>query len=115
MEKAEEGMTNNLRLRKMYLSYIVEERADKDRLLLSQSYKTNFPIFDGLSKSLAKCEQLMHVQILNQKMSTKCWQSLGEGIGQNESIKTVSINVCNLNNPKNIMALMSGFQKNNHV
>jgi len=52
---------------------------------------------------------------MDQRFATDSWKGLGDALGQNQSVKQLSLIVCNLNQGKNMYELMKGLMNNNSI
>lgn len=85
------------------------------RTCFSQDYRANSLIFEGVAKNILKNSNLRELHLLNQKMTNRAWGLIGNAIGENKSLLSVSINISNLNTQKAMNAFMKGFEKNDSV
>ena len=69
----------------------------------------------GITKNVQTNQKLRVLHIMHYKFSSKSWQELGHSISQSKSLKTLIINVCNLNQPTNLEVLMKGLIENNSI
>jgi len=69
----------------------------------------------GIAKNLQVNSKLRVLHFMHFKFSSKSWQEIGYAIGQSKSIKSLIINVCNLNAPTNLELLMKGLIDNNTI
>ena len=81
----------------------------------SQNPKINHLIVPGIAKNLQVNSKLRVLHFMHFKFSSKSWQEIGHAIGQSKSIKSLIINVCNLNAPTNLELLMKGLIDNNTI
>ena len=86
--------------------------AETELMNVSQNSKNNLMLYIAINSVIQKNKNLRYFHLIDQKLSNKSWQLLGQGIGQNTYIKEFAISTCNINNNNNIQELMSGLMKN---
>ena len=118
LEKAEQNPAGHTKedFNKLSMFRFLESKMNSfEAKLLSQDFRINFTLFDGLAHQFTTNKVLRQVTLLNVVLSPRTWGNLGKGIGQNKSMKHLAINVCNLNAPKCMENFMKGFKNNKSV
>lgn len=88
---------------------------DSDLRILSQNASRNYPFFGGIAENLAVTKTLLDLQLTDQKLTIPVWTKLGSSLGKNQSVKSLTIKCCNLNQGKAMQVLMNGFKFNESV